>query len=305
MIFEFTPGLVAVLAALAVFLTLYAIFAPIAEARRDTIKDEFFGGGTASEAVDDALGKYTKPLLSNFLPQLPIKSLKPESRNKIADLLIKSGNPWKISPEEYLGIQIVFAAIGFFAGLVIAVFNLIPAVPNWLFMPMFALIGFALPYSIHNSRKEARVKEVQKQLPEALDLLVVTLTSGQPFEPALNQVVPQLPPGLLRDELLKINLQIRAGTTLDRALIGFAREIDSEEVESFVKAIIQAQKLGADITETLGHQATFVRNNHEARIQRMIARLSTTMFIPLAGTMLPAFLIIFLAPSISQLTSML
>jgi len=301
----FSPGLVAVLAALTVFLTLYAIFTPVIKARRDSIKDEFFGGESPSDVVDDTLGKYAKPLLNNFLPQLPLKNMSPAKRNNIADLLIKSGNPWKLSPEEYVGVQIVFAAIGFFAGLVLAVFNLIPVVPPYAIVAMFALIGFALPYSIHNSRKQTRVKEIQRQLPEALDLLVVTLTSGQPFEPALNQVVPQLPPGLLRDELMKINLKIRAGNTLERALTDFSREIASEEVESFVKAIIQSQKLGADITETLAQQANFVRNNHEARVQQMIARLSTVMFIPLAATMLPAFLIIFLAPSINQLTGLL
>ena len=301
----FTPGLVAVLGAFTVFLTLYAIFTPVVKARRDTIKEEFFADNAASEQIGASLGKYAKPLLNNFLPQLPLPQMSRARRNSIADLLIKSGNPWKLTPEEYVGVQIVFGAIGFFIGLVLGVLSLIPVVPPYLIVIGFAGIGFALPISVHRTRRDSRVKEIQKQLPEALDLLVVTLTSGQPFEPALGQVVPQLLPGLLKDELLTINLKIRAGNTLERALLDFSREIASEEVESFTKSIIQAQKLGADITETLAQQATFVRNNHEARVSRMIARLETTMFIPLAATMLPAFLIIFLAPSISSLTSML
>ncbi len=301
----FTPGLVAVLGALTVFIALYAIFTPIVKTKRDSIKDEFFGSTEASDQIDATLGKYAKPLLNNFLPQLPLGQMAPKRRNDIADLLIKSGNPWKLTPEEYVGVQIVFSAIGFFVGLVLGVLGLIPVVPPYLIVIGFTAIGFFLPISVHRTRRDSRVKDIQKQLPEALDLLVVTLTSGQPFEPALAQVVPQLLPGLLRDQLLTINLKIRAGNTLERALLDFSREIASEEVESFTKAIVQAQKLGADITETLAQQATFVRNNHEARVQRMIARLETIMFIPLAATMLPAFLIIFLAPSISSLTHML
>lgn len=299
----FTPGLVAVLAALTVFLTLYAIFAPINAIKKDKIEDEIFGEKEEAEATD-SLGKYAKPLINNFLPQLPIKALSPQTRNKLSNFMIKSGNPWKLSPEEYVGILIVFAAIGLFLGLITAVFNLIP-IPLFLLVMITTLMGLAIPYSTYNSKRIARTNEIQKQLPEALDLLVVTLTAGQPFEAALNQVVPQIPPGLLKEELTRINMQIRAGTTLERALTNFSKVIDSEEVESFTKAIIQAQRLGSDITETLTHQAIFVRNNHEARVQQMIARLSTTMFIPLAGTMLPAFLIIFLAPSLSSLGGLL
>lgn len=299
----FTPGLVAVLAALTVFLTLYAIFAPINAIKKDRIEDDIFGEKEEEETTD-SLGKYAKPLINNFLPQLPIKALSPQSRSKLSAFIAKAGNPWKLSPEEFVGVLIVFAAIGLFAGLITAVFNLIP-IPAFLLVTITTLMGAAIPYSVYNSKRQSRTNEIQKQLPEALDLLVVTLTAGQPFEAALNQVVPQIPPGLLKDELSKINMQIRAGTTLERALMNFSKIIDSEEVESFSKAIIQAQRLGSDITETLSHQAEFVRNNHEARVQRMIARLSTTMFIPLAGTMLPAFLIIFLAPSLTSLGGML
>lgn len=299
----FTPGLVAVLAALTIFLTLYAIYAPVQKSRKN-IEDEVLGEQEVA-APTDSLGKYAKPLINNFLPQLPVKNLSPQNKTKIQDFLIKAGNPWRLNPEEFIGIEIVFSAIGFFIGLIVAVFNGMPMIPPLLLVVITTLMGTAIPYSTYNTKRIARTNEIQKQLPEALDLLVVTLTAGQPFESALNQVVPQLPEGLLKEELTRVNMQMRAGTSLEKALKNFTKEIDSEEVDSFVKAIIQAQRLGSDITETLQHQATFVRNNHEARVQKMIAKLSTTMFIPLAGTMLPAFLIIFLAPSLTSLGSML
>lgn len=301
---DYNPAIVAILGALTVFLTLYAIFTPVVFRKKDEVKEEFFGDNS-TDLVNDSLGKYARPLLNNFLPQLPEIKMSEESRNKVAELLLESGNPWKLNPEEYSSMKYIFGSIGFFIGLVLAVLNLIPSVPPLGIMAGFTLGLGVLPYSIHNSKREERSKNAQKGLPEALDLLVVTLTSGQPFEPALNQVVTQIPAGIIKDELAKINLKIRAGTTLERALDAFAKEIKSEEVESFTKAIVQAQKLGADVTETLNQQAAFVRENHEARVETMIAKLSTLMFIPLAATMLPAFLIIFLAPSIEQLTSML
>lgn len=302
---EIAPGILALLGALTVVCALYAIYTPMKARQRDVIKDEFFADNTSSDLVSDSLGKYARPLLNNFLPQFPEQTLSVEKKDKIADFILKAGNPWKLTPEEYSAMKWIFGSIGFFAGLVLAVLNLIPMVPWYVVIGLFTGIGMLLPYSIYNSKKQERTKDAEKQLPEALDLLVVTLTAGEPFESSLGQVVSQLPDGLIKTELNKVNLKIKAGTTLDRALLAFSKEIASEEVESFCKAIIQAQKLGADVTETLSQQASFVRENHEARVEKMIAKLSTLMFIPLAATMLPAFLIIFIAPSVQQISTML
>lgn len=299
-----SPGLIALLGALTVVCALYAIYTPMKVAEKDAIKEEFFGESSAN-LVNDSLGKYARPLLNNFLPQFPTNSLSDEQKDKVADFLLKSGNPWKLNPEEYSAMKFIFGLIGFFVGLVLAVLNLAPVIPWYAMMGGFTLIGMVLPYSTYNTKKQTRTKDAQKQLPEALDLLVVTLTAGEPFEASLGQVVQELPEGIIKSELSKINLKIKAGTSLESALIGFTKEIESEEVESFAKAIIQAQKLGADVTETLQQQASFVRENHEARVETMIAKLSTLMFIPLAATMLPAFLIIFLAPSLQQISTMI
>lgn len=305
---EFTPGLVAVLGALTVFLGLYAIFSPNQTQTKDTTGEEFIEGRRNPlelEESDSSTVKYVRKLINNFLPALGIRGLSPSTKANIHSLMIKSGNPWKLySPEEYVTSFILFGIIGFFIGLVVAVLNVMPVSP-YVLIPITTLLTAAVPYSVYNSAKQRRVNEIQKQLPEALDLLVVTLTSGLPFAPSLTEVVPQLPPGLLKDIFTGMDERLRGGDSLENVLLAFSREIDSEEVESFVKAIIQSQQLGSDITETLASQAIFVRTNHEARVQRKIAKLSTTMFIPLAGTMLPAFLIIFIAPSITAITTMI
>jgi len=297
---ESIPGLAAIAVGLTVFFTLYAIYAPFTAKKRDLIQEEVFGA--EEEFVpDDTLGKYVRPILNNFLPQLPINSLGAKRRKKLADLIIKSGNPWKITPEEFVGLQIALAISGFMIGAALGFTGLVPVVPPLLLVVILVAIGFFLPYSIYNTRKENRTKAIQKQLPEALDLLTVTLSSGQTFEPALRNITSQLPEGLLRQEFTRINVELQAGSTLERSLTSFYKNNSSEEAESFSKAVIQTQKLGADVSETLTRQSEYARNNYEARLERMIARLSTTMFIPLIATMLPAFLIIFIVPTLSKL----
>lgn len=290
-----TPGLAALLVGLSVFLIFYAIFAP-----RRTVPN--LGEGESNRDPNDSISRYIRPMLRNFLPQTPLNAvLSQKTKDKIQELLIRSGNPWGIRPEEFLGIQILFAALGFFGGLILTVFDLVPFIPPIIFVFVLPIVGYLIPFSIHNSKREARVKEVQKQLPEALDLLVITLASGQNFEPALGEIVPRLPEGLLKVELGRITQELRAGRTMEDSLLSFARRASSDEVEAFAKSVVQAQQLGADVSETLENQAAAARQAYEGRLDKKIARLSTLMFMPLIVTMLPALLIIFLGPTTSTL----
>jgi tight adherence protein C len=287
-------GLAALLVGLSIFLSCYAIFAP----RGRVVVQE------SSLDSTDSFGRYIRPMLRNFIPQTPLDaSVTGEKRQKIQELLIRSGNPWKISVEDYQGIKLLFAAIGLFAGIFLASLELIPVVPGPVVVIGFALAGYVIPFSIHNSKREERAREVRKQLPEALDLLIITLASGQNFEPSLSSVVPLLPEGLLREELSIVNSELRQGRTIKEALTAFARRASSDEVESFAKAVAQAQDLGSDVSETLANQAASARQAYEASIEKKIARLSTTMFMPLILTMIPALMIIFLGPTTATLGS--
>jgi tight adherence protein C len=290
-------GLAAILIGISVFLIMYAIFAPR--------KSSGIVGRTLPVAgSDDGFNRYVRPMLRNFIPQTPLSAAAQNmGSDKIELLLIRSGNPWKIRPEEFLGIQVLFAAIGLFGGILMAAFSPIAAVPGIVWMLGFPLAGYLIPYSYHNTLKENRSKEVQKQLPEALDLLVITLASGQNFEPALSQVAPTLPNGLLKEEIIKVNYELAAGRGIEASLLDFARRASSDEVEAFAKAVSQAQRLGSDVSETLVNQATSARAAYESRIEKKISRLSSIMMVPLVFTMIPSLMLIILAPTMSQLTT--
>lgn len=286
-------GLAALLVGLAAFLTCYAIWGPRAEPRSFESLPE----------SPDSFNRYVRPMLRNFIPQSPLNAMLNgsnggnERREKIQILLIRSGNPWNIRPEEYLGIQFLFAAIGLFSGIFLASLELIPVVPPIVLIIGFAAAGYVLPFSIHNTKREERSREVQKQLPEALDLLVITMTAGMNFEPALSKVVPRLPEGLLRDELSKVNGELESGRSIQESLTAFANRASSDEVESFAKAVAQTQTLGSDVTDTLVNQAASARQSYEARIEKKIASLSSTMMVPLILTMIPALMIVFIGPT--------
>lgn len=291
-------GMAAILIGLAIFLIFYAVFAP---------KTKVPGQPEATIApvtTADSSGfdRYIRPALRNFIPQTPLAAqVNNKKLDKTRELLVKSGNPWNIRAEEFLGIQVLFAAVGLIIGVLLFIFPIVPAVPPFLWMLLTPLALYAIPYSYHNSLRQARSDEIQKQLPEAIDLLVITMHAGKTFEPALYDVVPAMPDGLLKTEFAKVNAELNAGRGLVEVLGDFAHRSSSEDAESFAKAIMQSQKLGTEVTETLENQAKAAREAYEARVEKKIARLSSIMMIPLVFTMIPSLILIILAPTLSDL----
>lgn len=288
------PAIAALFAGIAVFFLAYAILAPVVEKRRS--------GPAGPTDENDRVGKYVKPMLDEFLPQMPEIPLGKERLAKIDELIKKSGNPWRLNSEELIGIMLALGTAGAIIGSMVALIGTLPISP-WLVILICAGGAGFYPLSIYRSARQKRTADITKNLPEALDLLTVSLAAGETFQPAIISVVKQLPDSLLREEFKKIALGIQSGVPLEKTLTDFASLTDSEEADAFAKSIIQSQKLGSDVTETLSQQAAFTRNAKETRLEEKIARLNTTLFIPLSLTMLPAFLIIFVAPIFAGLAT--
>ena len=285
-------SLAAILAAITVFLIIYPILAPKFSHVRTDSKSELF---KQQYAEMDSLGKYAHPILDEFMPNMPNVDIGNTRKEGLENLIQKSGNPWRLTVDELIGIMIAFGIGGSVVGILIAALDVAPVHPIFVVVGLAGL-GFIYPYSVYRSAKEKRTFEMQRYLPEALDLLTVSLSSGLTFQPALVSVADQLPDSIVKEEFKKIAANVGAGQTLAASLQGLSKAADSEEAESFVKAIILSQRLGSDVTETLAQQAEFARSAKETRLQEKIARLNTTLFIPISLTMLPAFLIIFVAP---------
>jgi tight adherence protein C len=281
------PGLAALFSAITVFFILYAVLAPRIERARTN------SAGPIDEK--DTLGKYVKPVLNEFLPQLPPIKLKKDRAAKLAELIHKSGNPWRLNQEELIGIMAALAITGGIFGSIIAAFGSLDVNPLVMIIA-FTAAGFFYPYSVYNTARQKRTAELQRNLPQALDLLTVTMSAGETFQPAVISVVKQLPDSLVKREFNKIAVNTQAGISIEQSLLDFASITDSDEATNFAKAVIQSQKLGSDVSETLSQQASFTRDSKETRIEEKIAKLNTTLFIPLSLTMLPAFLLIFITP---------
>lgn len=283
-------GLVAALA----FLILYTLFVPKGKAR-DFESD--------IEAIDSKILKMSSIIGSNFYSSLPAGLIKENKRQKtyprIESLIIRSGNPWNLTAQEFVTIQYVAAFLGFILSWPIwLLFSLFIGIPFWVVVPAVTVFSFMIPKIKYNDAAKSRDLEFKRQLPEALDLLIISLSGGRTFERSVRDVIPNMQDGILKDEFRTIIANMDTGRTLQESLNDFASRAPSESIVTFVRAIQSATEVNSPIIETLESRAEESRQEFFALIHQKTAQLESKIMIGLTPTLMPAALILALAPSL-------
>lgn len=294
-----TPGLVAVLIALAVLSAAYAILRPASD-WSEYDKEEVEGSGEASSGF----GRYVRPALNAAKSQTPQSLVNiTYKKDAVEELLAKSGNPWRIAAHELPILQLLGAAVGATGFAVLSLSHVFPF-PLVGVLLAGAILGYMLPKLLLSSRWSARRKEMNRTLPEALDLLNINMNSGQTFANALDATVKLLPPGVTRDELTRVSAELQAGRTLATALAGLLRRTPTDGVDAFTRALNQAQQTGTDLARTLNVQAEEARKQYVENVKVRAKKIESTLVIPIILLFLPAIFILIFAPSVTTLTQL-
>lgn len=296
-----TAGLVGFFTLLAVLTSVYAMFAPVNK-RAARLASRPMAEGTAADTPFD---RWIRPAIRNFMPQTPMALTEYARKNdNVTSLLARTGNPWRVGAEEYVVLRVMAVITGIMLGTLLTAINYLPF-PVFVGMAVGAGLGFIAPKAWLDSAWAKRRRNVNRTLPEALDLLRICMNAGYNFTNALAQTVELLPPETMRLELERVLAEVRAGRPLVTALATFATRCPTEGVEAFVRAISQGQATGADIADTLTYQSEEARNQYERMVELRAQKLQTTMFFPIIAIFLPILMIIMFAPSLAQLGTVL
>lgn len=289
------PVIIAIFLTLAVFLLFYILLVP-KNGRQYT-------QGDYSES--NALVRMANSIGNEVYSVLPENS-KPRSRRRSGDrmsrvevLFQRSANPWNLKPHDFTFFKVVFAFLGAILGTVVgfAVGYVIDFLPWFLFTGAGAVLGWIYPQSTYSSAAKARDLEFRRQLPEALDLIIISLTGGATFITAIRQSLDNMQPGILRDEFREIVKTVDSGATLSQALDNFASRAPNDSITTFVKAVQEATELNVPINAVLKSRADASRKDFFALIHAKTATLSSRMMMVLTPTLIPAILICVLAPA--------
>jgi tight adherence protein C len=219
-----------------------------------------------------------------------------EIRQSIEKKISYAGNPGNMNFNSVISLQALLAVLFvFLAGLMIRFAGL--AGQRAVLLLILALLsGAMLPVSMLNSRAAKRQKEIQKNLPDTLDLLLVSVEAGLGFDMALKRVTEQTP-GVLSKEITRALEEMRLGKTREEALRGIVKRTGVPDLSSFISAVIQSEQLGSNIANTLRIQAGSMRQKRRQRAEEAAMKAPIKMLFPLVFFIFPTLFVVLLGPA--------
>jgi tight adherence protein C len=163
-------------------------------------------------------------------------------------------------------------------------------------MPAFGALAFIAPDWFLTSRIRTRRETIRSELPDALDLLTVSVEAGLAFDGAVSKLTEHMS-GPLIDEFSLMLSEIRVGEQRSVALRKMAERVDAMELSNFVRAVIQADQLGISLGRILRVQATDTRLKRQAAAEEKAMKAPIKMLFPTVIFIFPAMFIVVLGPA--------
>lgn len=211
-----------------------------------------------------------------------------------------AGNPNNWSATDFLGIRglasAVLGVLTFFLGMLAGA----EVGQRLLFTGAMAVLGFFLPVVWLGSRIRKRQDEIVKALPDALDLLTISVEAGLPFDGAMQRVAEKWDNEISRG-FQRMLTEMRVGKTRRQALRDMAERMEVPDITSFVAALVQADQLGISIAKVLRIQSEQMRIKRRQRAEEKAHQAPIKMLIPMTFLIFPTILIVILGPAIIML----
>jgi tight adherence protein C len=217
--------------------------------------------------------------------------------------LIQAGYPNAAAVPMYLGLRVAVPALmGMGAAIVLPTLGY--SAPKTLIMSIyFGVMGYVLPSWMVGRRLKKRQKEMQKALPDALDMLVVSVEAGLGLNQALVRVseeIYRISP-VLSEQLALVNLEIRAGTSREEALRNLAERTGLQDISSLVGMLIQTDRFGTSVAQALRVHSETMRTKRRQRAEEAAAKTTIKMVFPLVFCIFPALFVVILGPALIQI----
>ncbi len=200
------------------------------------------------------------------------------------------------STEFFLGVKGFAALVGVVA--VSALVNLITSDGLQTIIGAVAGLGlgFMAPDFFLSNKAGKRNTLILEALPDALDLLTISVEAGLGFDAALVKVTEKMK-GPLSDEFQRAAGEQRVGKSRQESLRGITERVHVKEFQSFISAIIQADQLGVSMSKVLRIQSEQMRTERRQRAENKAAKAPILIMLPTVGCIFPSLFIVILAPA--------
>jgi tight adherence protein C len=252
--------------------------------------------GERDQPFHDRVLAPSKDKLAGFVFKIHPKTTMDSVRSK----LLAAGMGRTVSPTGFLAAKSAFGLGGIVLG---AFFG--GALSGGIGVLVFGLalggIGFIGPDFVVGSRARKRRESIKSQLPDALDLLAVSVEAGLGFDGAISKLTDNMDGPLTEEFALTLN-EIRIGEGRSDALKKLAERCDTPEVSGFTRAIIQADQLGISLGRILRVQAADSRLRRQAAAEEKAMKAPIKMLFPTVMFIFPAMFLVILGPAFLNLS---
>lgn len=262
-------------------------FAELRDSYRDPADDSIMHLPFNERIIKPAYQKF-----ANFIGQATPNGMK----ENFSKLIAHAGSPSKMTVNRLVAIMLMTGIL--FSVLVFVLLE------NILFIILIGIIGLVIPIYIMRGMATKRQTQIQKSLPDMLDLIYVSVEAGLGFDMALKRTSDQMP-GPLAHEFNKALDEINKGKKRDEAFRAIGRRTGVDDLSTFISAVIQSEQLGSNIANMLRVQSASMRQKRRQRAEEKAMKISVKMLFPLVFFMFPALFIIILGPAMITIIEVL
>lgn len=211
-----------------------------------------------------------------------------------------AGTPNGLTPVMFVGIRMLLMTSLFVIFYIVTAAGALPLINRLLYTVIGGAVGYMLPGIWLGQKIKARKKDILKSMPDALDLLTISVEAGLGFDLAIQRVADKWNNELSR-EFNRVLSDMRLGTPRRDALRSMANRCGVDELSRFVSAIVQAEQLGVSIGKILKVQSEQMRIRRRQRAEELAHQAPVKMMFPMAFLIFPAILIVILGPALPRL----
>ena len=256
-----------------------------------------YGNIHIPEKADELL-KFRERVLApavKHLAAIPLKLNPKSSIESINARLLAAGLSQRIPASTFLAIKGGGMVGGLFLALILTTVS--SPLMVLILLPVLGAAGFYAPEVLLNSKIRARRDSVQRDLPDALDVLAVSVEAGLGFDGAITKLTEHMTGPLVQEFALLLS-EIRIGEARQTALKNMATRVDTPELSAFVRAVVQADQLGISLGRILRVQAADSRLRRQTAAEEKAMKAPIKMMFPTVLFIFPSMFLVLLGPAV-------
>jgi tight adherence protein C len=296
-----STSILSIALALAVAFGVYLIFQGLSRPQTDLLETRLaqFGDHDLTLAEMELALPFGERFLRPILDRMGnfMTSRTPANRTEaLQDKINLAGRPFNLTPGGLLTLQLISLLVLTAAGFGISTLMGLAGSMMFLGPAGGGVLGYLIPSIWLSRRVKARQKEIRVALPNALDLLTISVEAGLGFDAAITRVTEKYHNALAL-EFTQVMNEARLGRPRLEALEDMARRNNVDDLSNFIQAVVQSDQLGVGIAQVLRIQSEEMRRRRRQHAEEMGAKAALKMLFPMVGCIFPALFIVLLGPA--------